>query len=132
MDYIDKDYYETEYMGEDAGPELDKYIKRASDAIDQVTGYKIKDFDSLAPFVQDQVKKATASQVEYYVIQDGDAEINAGMSDLGRVSIGSFSYGSNSQSSGQEVSRISPNAISFLEPTGLLHRGLDVIENAFY
>ncbi|EGL83731.1 protein gp8 [Caldalkalibacillus thermarum TA2.A1] len=136
MGYITSDYYINTYNGADAGFELGKYIERASDLIDQVTGYKIKDFDSLPPFVQEQVKKATAAQVEFYVMQGGDEAVNAGQNDLGRVGIGGFSYTRDTvhsaTSESKDANRVSPAALAYLEPTGLLYRGLDVVQNVWY
>ncbi|WP_077616887.1 hypothetical protein [Caenibacillus caldisaponilyticus] len=132
MGYIDADYYQNTYRGADAGSELDKYIERASDLIDQVTGFKISDFNALAPVVQEYVKKATAAQVEYYVVMGGDADVNAGAQTIGNVSIGSFSYGGSQANDNKNADRISPNALAYLEPTGLLYRGLDVVQRAHY
>ena len=135
MGYITPEYYTDEYMGADAGSELEKYIKRASDLIDQVTGYKIKDFDSLPPFVQEQVKKATAAQVEFYVIHGGDEDVNAGNTDFARVAIGSFSYSVGSEretsTSNRDEQRVSPATLAYLEPTGLLYRGLGVVHSVY-
>ncbi|MFZ4452083.1 hypothetical protein [Salibacterium aidingense] len=130
MGYITPDYYKNEYKGADAGPELDKYIERTSDAIDQITGFRLMN-DNLEAFpemIQTLVKKATAAQVEFYVMQGGDEAVNAGTKDNGSVSIGSFSYGS---SEGDNI-RVSPNTLSFLEPTGLLYQGLDVVQHGYY
>ena len=131
MGYITHDYYKNEYMGQDAGDQLDKYIERASDAIDMATNYILKgvQFEQLAQFLQDQVKKAVAAQVEYYVVMGGDAEVNAGQSNIGSVQIGSFSY-SNDQSS--KRSFISPNAMNYLSATGLLFNGIGVVQNVYY
>jgi hypothetical protein len=133
MGYITPDYYKNEYMGQDAGDQIDKYIERASDAIDIATNYVLKgvQFEQLAHFLQDQVKKAVAAQVEYYVVMGGDAEVNAGQSNVGNVQIGSFSYGSR-QSAAQKDSFLSPNALNYLSATGLLYSGIGVVQNAVY
>lgn len=143
MGYITPEYYLNEYKGVNAGAEaeLEKYIMRASDLINQVTNYKLleKDFELQPKFIQEQVRKAVATQVEFYVIQGGDMEVNAGTQDYGAVGIGSFNYtrGSTGQRSGVEIGsrdeqRISPNSLAYLRPTGLLYTGLGVIENAWY
>ena len=69
--YIDVEYYNNTYKGVDAGDDLDRYIERASDLVDQVTGYKIADLSALHPRIQELVKKATAAQVEFYVLNGG-------------------------------------------------------------
>jgi hypothetical protein len=135
MGYITSQYYIDEYMGADAGSELEKYIKRASDLIDQVTGYKIKDFDSLPPFIQEQVKKATAAQVEFYVMQGGDEEVNAGTggNSMNDVWVGGFRYKvAGERGENKQTNRVSPAALAYLEPTGLLYMGLGVVERAWY
>ena len=137
MAYITPEYYTDEYKGADAGENLDRYIRRASDVIDQITGYALhgKNFEQLPQFIQDQVKKATAAQVEFYVVQGGAEEVDAGAHDAGQVRVGSFSYGGGSSRGGAggrgEPARISPTALGFLEPTGLLYRGLDVVDSAY-
>lgn len=138
MGYITPEYYTTDYKGLDAGDELEKFILRASDAIDQVTDYKLKQkpFEEWPIFLQEQVKKATATQVEFYVVQGGDAEVNAGQNDVQNVRIGSFQYGTAHDGRGglgqTDSRRVSPNAISYLEPTGLLYQGLGVIHNVYF
>lgn len=136
MAYITPEYYIDEYKGADAGDELERYIQRASDMIDQVTNYALAgvEFERLAQFIQDQVKKATAAQVEFYVVQGGPEEADAGTHDAGQVRVGSFSYGGRGSGGGASsagTSRISPTALGFLEPTGLLYRGLDVVDSAY-
>src|SRR5690625_1766431 len=129
MPYIDKEYYIEDYKGVDAGELLDKYIVRASDLIDQVTGYKINDVDTMPDFIQKQIKKAAAAQVEFYVVQGGSEEVDAGTNDFGSVRVGSFNYNLSSGQSqadigSKDVQRVSPATLSYLEPTGLLYQGL--------
>lgn len=135
MAYITPEYYTDEYKGADAGEDLGRYIQRASDMIDQVTNYSLAgvEFERLAQFIQDQVKKATAAQVEFYVVQGGPETVDAGTHDAGQVRVGSFSYGGSSRgtSGRREPVRVSPTALGFLEPTGLLYRGLGVIDSAY-
>ncbi|MFC4075225.1 hypothetical protein [Salinithrix halophila] len=132
-EYITPDYYENDYRG--AMPpdpaDLSRYIKRASDTVDQVTGFKMykEDFSTLPIVMQDLVKKATAAQVEFYVVQGGDADINAGTDNLQSVTVGSFSYsgsGSGGAEGNRDIQRVSPCALSFLAPTGLLYQGVHV------
>src|SRR5690606_41745130 len=92
MAYIDATYYQDVFKGIDAGDDLDRYIERARDLVDQVTGYKIRDFEALAPLIQEQVKKVTAAHVEFYVPQGGPEGVdrNDGTSD--QVAIGTTEY----------------------------------------
>lgn len=127
MPYIDVTYYNDMYKGETAPnvKTLEKYIIRSSDVIDQVTGYKLArlNFEEVNHFIREQVKKATAAQVEFYVVNEGDAEINAGEQPLNNVSIGSFNYGV-SNTSQAKTNRVSPSTITYLNPTGLLYTGI--------
>lgn len=137
MPYITPDYYKNVYKGAQApsDTDLERYIERASDVIDEVTEYKLYGgkFEALPDgFVKDLVRKATAAQVEFYVIKGGDAAVNAGEdSGMNSVSVGSFSYskGASSNSGGsssRDAGRISPAALSILTETGLLYRGVFV------
>lgn len=134
MPYITPEYYNDVYKGAAApdSADLERYIERASDIIDQVTNFQLygKDINSLPPLFRDLIMKATAAQVEFYVMKGGDAAVNAGTDGMNSVSVGSFSYstgGSSSNgSSGTQSARVSPSVLSFLAPTGLLYRGVSV------
>ena len=138
MSYITPEYYNETYQGVNAGDELEKYISRASDLIDQITGYKLKDkpFEEQPQFVKEQVEKATATQVEFYVIQGGDVEVNAGQNDIQNVGIGSLNYSISHDGRGglgkTDSRRVSPNTISYLESTGLLYVGIGSVQNEWY
>ncbi len=127
--YIDEQYYTETFRGADAGDDLEKLIQRASDVIDQVTGYKLvgQDVEELPQFIRAQVKKAVAAQVEFYVARGGYEEVDAGAEGFQSVSIGSFRYDTG-RSTGQEnrnADRVSPAALQYLAPTGLLYTGLE-------
>lgn len=131
MPYIDADYYNNVYMGEPAAnvDDLNKYMTRASDFIDMLTGYRIpcEGFDNLSAFVQDLIKKATAAQVEYYVLKGGTADLDAGTSgDYNSVTVGSFSYSRGSGSNNRDIDRVSPTTLDYLKNTGLLYQGITV------
>ena len=130
MAYIDAEYYNNTYKGVDAGDDLDRYIERASDLVDQVTGYKIRDFEALPPFIQEQVKKATAAQVEFYVLNGGPEGVDGNDGSLNQVAIGSFEYQTGRMGqqtpAGKQEHRVAPAALAYLEPTGLLYRGVRV------
>ena len=128
--YIDAEYYNNIYKGVDAGDDLDRYIERASDLVDQVTGYKIRDFEALPPFIQEQVKKATAAQVEFYVLQGGPEGVDSNDGNFNQVAIGSFEYQTarmgQQTPAGKQEHRVSPATLAYLEPTGLLYRGVGI------
>lgn len=131
MAYIDAEYYNNVYKGVDAGEDFERYAERASDLIDQVTGYKIADLAALHPRIQELVKKATAAQVEFYALNGGPEGVD-GSTDgsFSQVSIGAFQYQSgriNQQiPAGKQEHRLAPAALAYLEPTGLLYQGVRV------
>ncbi|MFD2658624.1 hypothetical protein [Gracilibacillus thailandensis] len=139
MPYITKEYYRTDYQGEPVADDatLDRYIKRASELIDQVTNYALVHliFDDLPQFIQSQVKKATAAQVEFYVEKDGYLEVDTGTDGVfSSVGIGAFNYqkgGQSSNYSNKQANRISPTVLEHLKPTGLLYRGIGVVHRAY-
>lgn len=131
MNYIDADYYSNVYKGmpvEDADM-LDRLIVRASDLIDQIINYKLTgvDFDKLAPFIREQVKKATAAQTEYLALY-GETTSNT-MIDTPVMQVGKFRYGllrgGKSEGGGKDA-RFAHGAVEFLKPTGLLYSGVSV------
>lgn len=123
LGYITPDYYKNEFKGlEVPEGELERYIERASDAVDQVTNYVLygRELERFAMFIQDQVKKATAAQVEYFVVNGGPVSVG----ELSQVSAGNFSY--TEKDGGGKSKRVSPEALNYLRPTGLLYRGIEV------
>lgn len=127
MPYIDKKYYDDEFNGESVEDvtEFDRMTKRASEVIDQLTMYKVamNGLESLNDFQQEQAKKATAAQVEFYQLKGGYTEVESG-EDFSNFSIGSFTYSKGGASSNKQADRISPSTMTYLEPTGLLYRGI--------
>lgn len=121
--YVDQTYYTDSYYGDDL-ENFDKLESRASDLIDQMTGYKIQSLDDLTPFQQTQVKKAVCAQIEYMAQAEG---LYHGQSQITSMKIGSFSYneanGAN-ESLTREQTRTSPAVIDYLMPTGLLYSGV--------
>lgn len=124
MPYIDSDYYLNSYKGKPYSDpdELARAIERASDAIDMVTMNKLNIDESLITshlFIEAQVKKATASIVEFYKVNGGyETTIESNES---QVKLGSFSY---STSKGESI-QIPKIAINHLSQTGLLYAGID-------
>lgn len=127
MSYIDIEYYRKEFLGEDVGDDktLQRYINRATETIDEITRFKIMQvgFEKIPPFVQSQIKKAVASQVEYFALNES---VNVGIdSEVSRVQIGGFDYWDNSELSRSEK-MISPRVKSHLLSTGFIYAGVDV------
>lgn len=127
MSYIDIAYYRDDYLGEEVDDDktLQRYINRATETIDEITRFKIMQvgFEKLPPFVQSQIKKAVASQVEYFALHES---VNVGIdSEVSRVQIGGFDYWDNSELSRSEK-MISPRVKSHLLSTGFIYAGVDV------
>src|SRR5690554_6099584 len=106
MAYIDKTYYDETYKGVpiDDADTFSRLSERASDIIDQITGYKIKDINDLTAFQQSQVKKATAAQTEFLAISGSESAVHGDR--FQSVGIGSFNY---SKNTGEGEKRISPS-----------------------
>ena len=130
MAYVDKQYYDDVYQGTEVDEtSFNKLAERASEIVDEITGYKLKtafSFEKLNTFFKDQVKKATAAQLEYLSLQGEGVE--HGDSDISSVTIGKFNYseGQNPTRLTREQLRSSPAVIGYLKPTGLLYSGIDV------
>lgn len=127
MAYIDQTYYSDTYVG--VPIPADAFLRlaaRATDIIDELTGYKIDDLSTLDTFAQKQVKKAVAAQTEYLFTR-GEEEANHGSGNVTSANIGHFSYddgnGANENLS-REAIRTSPAVMGLLAPTGLLYSGV--------
>lgn len=125
MAYIDRAYYALFSGCTDIPEDFDAVASRSDDIIDQLTQHRIQaqGFDNLAPFVREQVKKAVCAQCEYILNSGGLEGANGGGAQS--MTIGKFSIsGPASQPVGCSVS---PLAIQYLAPTGLLYMGMDVM-----
>ncbi|CAI8737850.1 Phage protein [Bacillus pseudomycoides] len=131
MPYIDADYYNNDYEGTPVSDAvlLNRMIKRASEQIDSIIGYKLQgvDFDKFAPFIHDQVKKATAAQVEFLAINGiTSATVSEGG---GGFSVGAYSENGMSSGAAEAPSyydRYAITVVDYLKPTGLLYTGVCV------
>jgi hypothetical protein len=122
MAHISAAYYIDEYIGESAGDQFPRYAARASDDIDLTVGEPLS-IEALPEAQQRLVKKATAAQVEWYVI-NGDTYNEA---TSGVESIGSFS-----RSQGGPIkppAALCSRARAYLEQTVLMFRGVEVFRN---
>lgn len=123
--YVNLDYYEDDYEGSSVEESnFSRFAKRASDVIDAMTDYKIREagMDKYAEHVQELIKKATCAQIEYYQIEGIETD-TTGNSRSGRsLSIGDFSYSNQNNSGGRQSKRVAPNTLMYLEGTGLLRK----------
>ena len=125
MAYIDKDYYRNTWKGQAVSDddELDKLIDRASDIIDFLTMDQIVDITDLTDSDQSAVKKATAAQVEYLVLNP-DVHMESGS--MQNVTVGRFSYGLGGRDSSrnQPPQTVPPIVRSYLAKANLSYRGI--------
>lgn len=124
MEYIDHEYYKTDYLGEPVeDADFPRLVKRASESIDAMTSYQIPTigFDKFSETVQELIRKATAAQVEYLHLNGIETFTNGQTESDGSVSIAGFSY-SGGQSLNRQANRFSPAAIGFLQGTELIKK----------
>ena len=124
--YVDATYYKDEYEGESVETkDFNRFAKRASEIVDQLTGYVIRksengltDFDE---FIQTQVKKATCAKIEYYQLEGTESAVTGPSESGGSFSLSKFSQSSQA-STNRQAQRVSPAVLTYLEPTGLIKR----------
>jgi hypothetical protein len=117
--YITSDYYTATYYGIYAGAEFDRLAARASDDIDLATMGQIV-VDELTPRQLALLQKATAAQVEFYVI-NGDTYNDSAE---GEEHLGAYSR------SGRQTANpaaLCARAKAYLEQAGLMNRAVRVL-----
>lgn len=128
MPYIDAVYYLGDFKGveEKTIDDLERTIVKASNTIDVLIGFKFSDgtmdWNTAHDFFKNQIKLATATLVEYYILNGGyDA---TKQSNIASASVGSFSY--TVKGSG-EIQEIPNDVYMILQGTGLMYNGIGVI-----
>lgn len=132
--YITADYYKNDYMGTPvADSDLPGLIRRASDAIDSLTHYRIVNygFDKFTPFIQAQVKKATCAQVEFFAV-NGELAGNVVEGGGSGFSIGKYSEQGQDAAAPTVTAKYAIGAIDYLTPTGLLYSGVRTVQRRCY
>ena len=129
MTYIDLAFYNDVYKGNPIDPvDFAKLAARASDLIDMVTNYRLFEFglSDQPEFIQTNIKKAVAAQIEFMHLEGGETSIHGGSPSS--VSIGGFSYteGTSAAGGSAEVKVLSDMSYRYLFPTGLLYIGVGV------
>lgn len=111
------------------------YAQQASDLIDSMTQYRIAQcggISALPPWIQELVQKATAAQVLYFT-QIGLETVLTGQAGqsftVGKVSVSGGALSSTTTKPGALM--VSPFALSLLEQTGLMFRGVHVCSDRF-
>lgn len=139
--YVTKTYYDDTYIGTTISDTtvFNKLNNRCQDIIIAYTNKLLIDddsYDELNTYQQTGVKKAICAQIEfiyniggYNSINNAD-DINAGFS-LSKFKIDSTRNSENNKKSNYQYFQgipISPSVNMYLKNTGLLYRGMDVIE----
>jgi hypothetical protein len=126
MPYIDYAYYTDDFKGASVTQEeFDRLVRRASDKVDSLTSYVLHrvNFMQLDQLIQENVKKATAAQLEYLVTLGGELAVHGDAPSS--ISISNFSYSTKSEGKGTQS--VSPVVFDYLRPTGLLYKGVGVL-----
>ena len=125
----DSKYYSEQYVGEPLDEEaFPRYLRRAEEVIDSITRYTVKQkgLASFDDFVQEQVKTATAAQIEYYVINGLEVATDGKLPESFTVGKVSVTTGGGSAGNGGRSNAVAPKVRAALEQTGLLNRGVGV------
>lgn len=129
MPYIDYKYYSEQYVGEPLDEEaFPRYLRRAEEVIDSITRYAVKrkGLAAFDEFVQEQVKTATAAQIEYYAINGLEVATDGKLPESFTVGKVSVTNGGGSAGNGGRSNAVAPKVRAALEQTGLLNRGVGV------
>lgn len=122
MSYTTQAFYDDTYFGVDVGTEFNRLAARASDAIDLATKQSIV----VADLAADQlllVQKACCAQIEFF-FQNGDTFNEP--ETAGSEQIGSFQRSTGYQQR-KSPAALCPVALSFIEQSGLMFRGADIL-----
>ncbi|UZT28565.1 hypothetical protein vBBceSLY5_0010 [Bacillus phage vB_BceS_LY5] len=136
MVYITPEYYMIDYMGVPVPDgELPRLIKRASEQIDMLTHYRIPSygFNKFSEFIQGQIKKATAAQVEF-LNTNGELAGSVVEGGSGGFTIGKYSEQGSSAAGGSAAlaDRYALTVMDYLAPTGLLYSGVRTVQRRRY
>ena len=125
MAVVDYEYYTSTYIGDPAVTEaaFPRLEARAEDAVNALIRFR-----AVPAQWEKQYQKAICAQVEYYAIYGIEAA-SAGLMEnsftVGKVSV--TGGGASARSGG--ASMISPQAVAYLEQTGLLNPAVPVAGN---
>ncbi len=127
MGYIDYSYYKDNCFGRMSYDDFPEYLFNATQAIDNVTRYRVKvlGLDHFPVWIQEQFKQAICAQVDYYYEFGLETSLVGNTAD-------SFTVGKVSVSSGGskgDQSMICSKAISLLEFTGLMNRSVATLDH---
>ena len=132
---VDYSYYSTVYMGTEADEaSFPALCARANDVVGAMTRWQITEdnCDQLPAPVQTLYKKAICAQVDFFAVNGFESAIgdNGRGWTVGKVSISGKS-GSDIVRKGAMADSISPEAIMYLEQTGLMRPQVDTLAEPF-
>ncbi|MDF2513731.1 MAG: hypothetical protein K0S04_3597 [Herbinix sp.] len=122
MPYVDQTFYTDTYRGELVSvTDFPNFEEKAAEMIDEITSYRMNSDLLLLQTtdIQTRFKKAVCAQIEF-INANGGTEIYTA-DNLQSAGLGKFNY--TASGSGQ-TNMIAPMAYKYLNPTGLLYRGL--------
>lgn len=125
---IDAEYYCTEWDAAFDGDrdELNAVLRRAEAVVDGaifLSGITVR---SAPECFRDRLETAVCAQAEYILENGGISALSEDNS--GSVSLGKYSYsGSSGGGAGGSACALCPQAVSLLECTGLLYKGVDML-----
>jgi hypothetical protein len=138
MAYVDKTYYDGTYNGTTISDTdvFAQLLNRAEDVINGYTNILLYDqttFDALNTFQQTGVKKAVCAQIEFIYNLGGYSATNNSEDNSTGFSLSKFKIEGTKDNSKTEYQYfegipISPSVNMYLKNTGLLYRGIGVIE----
>lgn len=126
---IDAEYYCTEWDTAYDGDkdELNAILRRAEAVVDGaifLSGITVK---AAPECLRERLNMAVCAQAEY-IIENGGISALSESNSGGSVSLGKFSYSGGSEGgAGGSACALCPQAVSMLECTGLLYKGVDML-----
>lgn len=123
--YVDEAYYTDKFEGTPVSDDkFSRYSKRATEIVDALTEYQILKIglDKFSEDVQERIKKACCSQIEYYQVEGIDVDVTGTPKSSISYSIGDYSRSASGGSTSRQAGRVAPSCLMFLEGTGLLRK----------
>lgn len=126
MEYIDYSYYSDKCYGKLSKDDFPEYLFNATQAIDNITRYRVKvlGLDKFPVWVQEQFKHALCAQIDYY--KEFGIELSLAGNTADSFTVGKVSISTNGSNGDQSL--ICPKVITLLECTGLLNRSVATLD----
>lgn len=120
-------FYKEQWHGSYDGceEELQYLLDRAADVINNAIAFSGYTVDTVPNMFSGIVRKAVCAQADYIEANGGRTSLSE--DGLNSAALGRFSYSTGSSDSSGSSSELCRLARNYLESTGLLYRGVDVI-----